>query len=289
MFILLGAGFALKGAGYSTGTVARMGPGFAPVWLGVILAMLGAIVLARSFRKTYREPEILTFNWRLLILYIGVLGFATWFPTVLASFFFRNGPTGSFSYFALYLAISAILASGSLTKAMAMIVLGLLLSMVGIDVNTGQERFIFGIANLTHGINASSVLVGALGIGLWAKLPRSPYRVGFLILLAAYACFIYWRLNYDTAFVIATAVFGLAGYLWNKLKCVSAPLLFALAVGPQMEDSFRRAMMLSRGNAAIFASHPWPAALLTLAMIALILAATLSIRKQRQADVAAVH
>jgi len=272
MFILFGAGFALKGASYSIGTAADIGLGFVPVWLGIILAMLGILILAKSFMETYCEPRILTFNWRLLLLFIGALIFTKWFPNALVYFFFRTGPPGSFSLFVFYLAIWAALASGSLTKAMAMIVLGLLLSTVGTDAHTAQERFVFGIEHLAHGINVSSVLVGAVGIGLWAKLPKSPYRVGLLVLLAAYGCLIYWQLGYDAFFLISTILFGLAGYLWTKLKCVSAPLLFALTVGPQMEENFRRAMMLSRGNVAIFVSRPWSAAFLALALIALILA-----------------
>jgi hypothetical protein len=45
MFILLGLGFAWKATSYSMGTAARMGPGYFPHWLGIIIATLRWILL----------------------------------------------------------------------------------------------------------------------------------------------------------------------------------------------------------------------------------------------------
>jgi len=45
MFILVGFGFSWVARGYSMGTAAKMGPGYFPFWLGVVLALLGALVL----------------------------------------------------------------------------------------------------------------------------------------------------------------------------------------------------------------------------------------------------
>lgn len=44
MFILIGLGFSMVARGYTMGTAARMGPGYFPFWLGILLAVLGAIV-----------------------------------------------------------------------------------------------------------------------------------------------------------------------------------------------------------------------------------------------------
>src|SRR3990170_2193638 len=74
---------------------------------------------------------------------------------------------GAPEYFALIvlgLLVSIALAHGSIVKALAMIVLGLLLGMVGQDIYTGQPRFTFGIRELYSGVNFVSVAVGVFGV-----------------------------------------------------------------------------------------------------------------------------
>src|SRR5689334_25377318 len=64
----------------------------------------------------------------------------------------KFGPAEYFSLMVLGLIGAVVLAHGSLVKAIAMIVLGLLLGIVGTDVNSGVERFTFGIPELSDGI-----------------------------------------------------------------------------------------------------------------------------------------
>ncbi|WP_193336263.1 tripartite tricarboxylate transporter permease [Devosia beringensis] len=74
---------------------------------------------------------------------------------------------GAPEYFALIvlgLLVSIALAHGSILKALAMIVLGLLLGMVGQDIYTGQPRFTFGVRELYSGLNFVSVAVGIFGV-----------------------------------------------------------------------------------------------------------------------------
>ena len=60
---------------------------------------------------------------------------------------------------------AVVLASGSLLKAVAMIVLGLLLGIVGTDVNSGVARFSFDIPELTDGIGFVVIAMGVFGYG----------------------------------------------------------------------------------------------------------------------------
>jgi len=60
---------------------------------------------------------------------------------------------------------AVVLASGSLVKAIAMIVLGLLLGLVGTDVNSGVARFAFDIPELTDGIGFVVIAMGVFGYG----------------------------------------------------------------------------------------------------------------------------
>jgi len=75
----------------------------------------------------------------------------------------KFGPAAYCSLMILGLIGAVVLAHGSLLKAIAMIVLGLLLGIVGTDVNSGMARFAFGIPELTDGIGVVSVAMGLFG------------------------------------------------------------------------------------------------------------------------------
>jgi len=73
---------------------------------------------------------------------------------------FKFGPAEYFSLMVLGLVGAVVLASGSLPKAVAMILLGLLLGLVGTDVNSGVARYSFDIPQLTDGIGFVAVAMG---------------------------------------------------------------------------------------------------------------------------------
>ena len=75
----------------------------------------------------------------------------------------KFGPAEYFSLMILGLIGAVVLAHGSVLKAIAMIVLGLLLGIVGTDVNSGVARFAFGVPELTDGIGVVSVAMGLFG------------------------------------------------------------------------------------------------------------------------------
>jgi len=73
---------------------------------------------------------------------------------------FKFGPAEYFSLMVLGLIGAVVLASGSLIKAIAMILLGLLLGLVGTDVNSGVARFAFDVPELTDGVGFVGVAMG---------------------------------------------------------------------------------------------------------------------------------
>jgi putative tricarboxylic transport membrane protein len=73
------------------------------------------------------------------------------------------GPAEYFSLMVLGLIFAVVLAKGSVVKAMAMILLGLMLSMVGTDIETGAGRMTFDIAELADGIGFTNVAMGLFG------------------------------------------------------------------------------------------------------------------------------
>jgi TctA family transporter len=60
---------------------------------------------------------------------------------------------------------AVVLASGSLIKAVGMIVLGLLMGLIGTDVNSGVARFSFDIPELTDGVGFIVIAMGVFGYG----------------------------------------------------------------------------------------------------------------------------
>ncbi|MDF3854004.1 tripartite tricarboxylate transporter permease [Paracoccus sp. P2] len=76
----------------------------------------------------------------------------------------KFGAAEYFSLMVLGLVMSVALAHGSVLKALAMVVLGLLLGMVGTDIYTGAPRFTMGITQFADGLNFVAVAVGVFGI-----------------------------------------------------------------------------------------------------------------------------
>ena len=81
----------------------------------------------------------------------------------LSSLALKFGPAEYFSLMVLGLIGAVVLAHGSLLKAIAMILVGLLLGIVGTDVNSGVARFDFGIPELSDGIGVVVVAMGMFG------------------------------------------------------------------------------------------------------------------------------
>ncbi len=95
----------------------------------------------------------------------------------LAEFALRFGPAEYFSLMLLGLVAAVVLAQGDLLKALAMTLLGLLLGLIGVDVNSGEERFTFGLPELADGISFVVISMGIFGIGeIIANLERDESR-----------------------------------------------------------------------------------------------------------------
>jgi putative tricarboxylic transport membrane protein len=87
------------------------------------------------------------------------------FAPPLAKVALRFGAPEYFSLMVLGLVACVVLARGSLLKAIGMIILGLLLGLMGTDVNSGVQRFTFGVKVLMDGIGFVTVAMGMFGLG----------------------------------------------------------------------------------------------------------------------------
>jgi putative tricarboxylic transport membrane protein len=95
---------------------------------------------------------------------VGTLLIALFGPP-LAEVALKFGSPEYFSLMLMGLVAAAVLAQGDMVKSLAMVVVGLLLGLVGSDVNTGVQRFSFGIIELSDGIGFIVVAVGVFAIG----------------------------------------------------------------------------------------------------------------------------
>lgn len=106
---------------------------------------------------------------------LGVAAFGSFiaggFATVLIAAFaepltlvaFEFGPREYFSLMVLGLVGAVVLASGSLLKAIGMIFIGILLGCVGMDVNSGALRYVFGVDELMDGLDFVALSMGVYG------------------------------------------------------------------------------------------------------------------------------
>jgi Tripartite tricarboxylate transporter TctA family len=95
---------------------------------------------------------------------VGTIIIAAFAPP-LTELAFKFGPAEYFSLMVLGLIGAVVLASGSLIKAIAMILLGLLLGQINTDVISGVPRYSFDIPELTDGIGFVAIAMGVFGFG----------------------------------------------------------------------------------------------------------------------------
>ncbi len=86
------------------------------------------------------------------------------FGPLLAAFAQNFGPPEYFALMLVGLIGATVLASGSVLKAVAMIIVGLLLGCVGSDIETGEQRLTFDIPQIAEGINFTTLAVGLFGV-----------------------------------------------------------------------------------------------------------------------------
>jgi TctA family transporter len=108
-------------------------------------------------------------------------------------------------------------------------------------------------------------------IGVWVKLLQVPYKYLYPSILIFCSIGVY-SLNNNVFDIYMTLMFGVFGYLCNKLRLEAAPMLIGFVLGPMMEEHLRRAMLLSRGDPYVFIdwnTRPISTTLLAISAIAL--------------------
>ena len=145
-----------------------------------------------------------------------------------------------------------------------------------------QPQLFWGlIASMWFG-NLMLLVINLPLIGLWVKLLAAPYRMLFPAILL-FCCIGIYTVNNSAFEVGLVALFGLLGVVLARLECPLAPLVLAFILGPMMEENLRRAMLLSRGDPAIFLSRPISLGLLIACALVVALLLMPNFRRAREA------
>ncbi|WEX12472.1 tripartite tricarboxylate transporter permease [Chelativorans sp. AA-79] len=151
----------------------------------------------------------------------------------------------------------------------------------GPRVMTERPELFWGlVASMWIG-NIILVIINLPLIGLWVKLLTIPYRFLFpaILLFCAIGAFASMNSVFE---IVMLGIFGLFGYILHKFRCEPAPLILAFILGPMMEENFRRAMLLSRGDFSTFLVRPISLVLLLLALALLLVVLLPRVRRTRK-------
>ena len=106
-------------------------------------------------------------------------------------------------------------------------------------------------------------------IGLWVRLLRVPHYYLYPTVVVLICVGVY-SIDNSIFDIWMTLAFGVLGYVLRLFRFEPAPLLIGFVLGPMMEEFFRRAMLLSRGDPMVFLERPGSAALLGVAAVLLL-------------------
>ena len=151
----------------------------------------------------------------------------------------------------------------------------------GPQVMTSNPALFWGlIASMWIG-NLMLIILNLPLIGIWVKLLTIPYRHLYPAILV-FCCIGVYSVNNTVFDIYLTAAFGVLGYVFMKFKCEAPPLLLGFVLGPMMEENFRRALLLSRGDFSVFVTRPLSASLLAVAALLVVLVSVPAFKKTRE-------
>jgi putative tricarboxylic transport membrane protein len=151
----------------------------------------------------------------------------------------------------------------------------------GPQVMTSNPSLFWGlIASMWIG-NVMLVVLNLPLIGMWVKLLKIPYSLMYPAIMV-FCCIGIYTVNNTTFDIYMTAILGIVGIVFMKLKCEPAPLLLGFILGPMMEENFRRALLLSRGEFSTFFTRGLSLSLLLAAAALVIIVALPAFKKTRE-------
>jgi TctA family transporter len=110
-------------------------------------------------------------------------------------------------------------------------------------------------------------------ISFWIKMLKVPLHILYPIVIGIIIVGGY-SVNFDPLDLVVITIFGLLGYLANKSKFPTAPLILGFFLGPAFEANVRKALIVGRGDMMVFLQSPVSMVLIT-CIIAVLLGPTI--------------
>ena len=151
----------------------------------------------------------------------------------------------------------------------------------GPQVMVNQPDLFWGVITSMWLGNVMLVVLNLPMIGLWVALLRVPFRLMFpaIVLFCCIGTYSAGNTVFDIWVMLA---FGALGVFFYKVGAEPAPFILGFILGPMMEENFRRAMYISRGDPLVFMQRPISALLLAMAVVLLVILVLPSIRAKRE-------
>jgi len=126
--------------------------------------------------------------------------------------------------------------------------------------------------------NALLMVMNVPMIGVWVRLLQVPYRYLFPSAILFIAVGVYSTRNsfFDVGEVV---LLGIVGAILIALEFPVAPILLGYVLGPPVEENFRRALLLSRGDMTVFLRHPISAAFIAICAALVLAQAYFGVRR----------
>lgn len=158
----------------------------------------------------------------------------------------------------------------------------------GPEMISGHPELFWGlVASMWIG-NCFLLVLNVPLVRYWLSVFKVPYNVLFPAILF-FCCIGTYSINNNLDDVFVTSAFGGLGYLLMRLELDASPLMLGFILGPMLEENFRRAMLLSRGDFRIFVSRPISGTLLALISAFILWQVVAFFRARNRAPVAAPH
>src|SRR5690625_4540152 len=125
-------------------------------------------------------------------------------------------------------------------------------------------------------------------VRLWVRLLTVPYRLIFPAVMF-FICIGVFSGNNNLFDIWVVLLVGIFGYVVARLGFEPAPLLLAFVLGPLVEENFRRALLLSRGDMTVFFTRPISGVCMAIAILMVVMVAYNRLRgssKKKPAEVA---
>lgn len=151
----------------------------------------------------------------------------------------------------------------------------------GPQVMTANPDLFWGLIVSMWIGNAVLVILNLPLVGIWIKLFRVSYRYLFPVLLLLSVLGVY-AIRYNILDVWLMTGFAVLGYVFVKIGADPAPLLLGFVLGPLMEESLRRTLLLSGGEWGVFVTRPLSAGLLGVAALLLLLVMLPAVKTKRE-------